>query len=170
MKNDIALCKDVGCHGIVLGMLNGDGKIDIENCRRLVDYAYPLGVTFHRAFDRTANPLQALEEIIECGCERILTSGQKPKAGEGAPLIKSLIGKAGGRIIIMPGSGVNSSNIAEIAEVTGATEFHSSASMVADKKFNYQNSLKDSDQGHTTVDPEEVKKMKKQLAAFHQES
>lgn len=170
MKDDIAICKDEGCDGIVLGILNEDGKIDIENCRRLVDYAYPLGVTFHRAFDRAANPLQALEEIIECGCERILTSGQKQKVIEGTALIKLLIEKAEDRIVIMPGSGINSSNIAEIAEVTWATEFHSSASTVVNKKFIYQNSLKDSDQGYTTVDPEEVKNMKKQLAAFHRES
>jgi copper homeostasis protein len=170
MKDDIAICKDEGCDGIVLGMLNEDGKIDIGKCRRLVGYAYPLGVTFHRAFDRAVNPLQALEEIIECGCERILTSGQKPKVMEGTALIKLLIEKAEDRIIIMPGSGINSSNIADIARETGATEFHSSASLITNKKFDYQNEIRERDQGYVIVNPEEVTNMKKKLAAFHQES
>ena len=102
MKTDVKLCRQLGCDGVVIGMLTKDNTIDKKKCAHLVEYAYPLGVTFHRAFDRTADPFQALEDIIEVGCERILTSGQKPNAQEGAGLIKQLIEKAGDRIIIMP--------------------------------------------------------------------
>ena len=166
MKDDIAACKNLGCDGIVMGMLLEDGKIDSENCKCLVDYAYPLGVTFHRAFDRAADPLLALEEIIECGCERILTSGQKQKATEGALLIKTLISNAQDRIAIMPGSGVNSSNIIDLANVTGAKEFHSSASLITQKQIAYKNELAQTDDGYVTVNAEEVKKMKHNLTEF----
>ena len=91
---------------------------DKKRCNILVEHAYPLGVTFHRAFDRTVDPFEALEDIIDIGCERILTSGQKPNALDGAELIKQLIEKAGDRIIIMPGSGVRVDNIIAIAETT----------------------------------------------------
>ena len=86
MMNDVLLCKQIGCDGVVIGMLNQDGTIDKKSCEQLVQLAYPLGVTFHRAFDRAADPQQALEDIIEIGCERILTSGQQPTAMEGAEL------------------------------------------------------------------------------------
>ncbi|MEJ7671267.1 MAG: copper homeostasis protein CutC [Chitinophagaceae bacterium] len=108
IKNDVRVCKELGCDGIVIGILTKDGKVDKLKCSLLVDYVYPLGVTFHRAFDRTVDPFQALEDIIDIGCERILTSGQMPTAFEGAELIKQLIDKADDRIIIMPGSGVRS--------------------------------------------------------------
>ncbi|MBC7535127.1 MAG: copper homeostasis protein CutC, partial [Ferruginibacter sp.] len=94
MKNDVRLCKDVGCDGIVTGILQADGTIDIDRSRQLVALAYPLGATFHRAFDRCNDPFKAMEDIIECGFERILTSGQQPAAMEGIELIASLIEKA----------------------------------------------------------------------------
>ena len=127
MLNDVALCKQIGCDGIVIGMLNEDGSIDKKRCAKLVQLAYPLGVTFHRAFDWCANPFEALEDIIEIGCERILTSGQQPTAIEGAELIAQLIQQADNRIIIMPGSGVRAANIIELAQKTKAEEFHTSA-------------------------------------------
>ncbi len=128
MEKDVQLCKELGCEGVVIGMLLQDGTIDLENCKRLVQLAYPLSVTFHRAFDRSINPFEAMESIIEAGCERILTSGQKPNALEGSLLLSELIRQASERIIIMPGSGIRASNIIELAEKTGAVEFHSSAS------------------------------------------
>ncbi|MBS1975319.1 MAG: copper homeostasis protein CutC, partial [Bacteroidetes bacterium] len=127
MMNDVALCKQYGCDGAVIGMLNADGAIDKKRCAKLVELAYPLGITFHRAFDWCANPFEAMEDIIGIGCERILTSGQKPTALEGAALINELVRQADNRIVIMPGSGVRANNIVELKEKTGAEEFHTSA-------------------------------------------
>lgn len=127
MKKDVLFCRELGCDGVVIGILNADGTIDKTRSRRLVELAYPMGVTFHRAFDRAGEPFQAMEDIIETGCERILTSGQVPNALDGSPLIKQLIERAAERIIIMPGSGIRSANIMEIVKQTGAVEFHTSA-------------------------------------------
>ena len=126
MKNDIKLCKELGCEGIVIGLLNMDGTIDMTRTSELIELAYPLEVTFHRAFDRCKDPFAALEELIEIGCQRILTSGQKPTVSEGVELITELNKKADDRIIILPGSGVRKDNIKMLAEKTGCIEFHSS--------------------------------------------
>jgi len=126
MKNDIKLCKELGCEGIVIGLLNMDGTIDMTRTSELIELAYPLEVTFHRAFDRCMDPFAALEELIEIGCQRILTSGQKPTVSEGVDLIAELNKKADDRIIILPGSGVRKDNIKMLAEKTGCIEFHSS--------------------------------------------
>lgn len=126
MCSDVKACKELGCDGVVIGMLNSRGEIDKERTAYLIELAYPLGVTFHRAFDRCADPFKAMEELIEIGCERILTSGQQPTAPEGVALIASLNEKANGQIVIMPGSGVRADNIRQLAEQTGCTEFHSS--------------------------------------------
>lgn len=126
MMQDVKLCKQLGCDGVVIGMLNADGSVDIARAERLIEAAYPLSVTFHRAFDRCNDPFEALEQLIEIGCERILTSGQKPAAPDGVDLITQLNKAADERIIIMPGSGVRKENIRMLAEKTGCTEFHSS--------------------------------------------
>ena len=126
MMNDVKLCKQLGCDGIVIGLLNMDGSIDVTRTSELIELAYPMGVTFHRAFDRCRGPFVALEELIEIGCERILTSGQKPSVVDGVDLVAELNKKSDGRIIIMPGSGVRKENIKMLAEKTGCTEFHSS--------------------------------------------
>lgn len=160
MEKDIAVCKDLGCDGIVLGILTPEGNIDKKRCSQLIEYAYPLGVTFHRAFDRTKDPLQAMEDIIEMGCERILTSGLRTKAIDGLELIKQLIIQADDRIVIMPGSGVNAENIVQLAERTGAVEFHSSASMLRDSKMKYENELMNEKMQHIAVNKEEVRKMR----------
>ena len=166
MKTDIKICKDLGCDGIVIGVLNKDGSVDKKRCKELVVLAYPLGVTFHRAFDRTNDPLKALEDIVETGCERILTSGLQPKAVDGVKVIKELIAHADERIIIMPGSGVTSDNIISLAENTGAVEFHSSASMDVESKMNYENAAMNEKMNHIIVNEEEVKKMATLLATF----
>ena len=160
MKEDIAVCKDLGCDGVVLGILTPEGNADKKRCRRLVEYAYPLGVTFHRAFDRTKDPLQAMEDIIKIGCERILTSGLQIKAIDGVELIKQLNARTDDRIVIMPGSGVNADNIIQLAESTGSVEFHSSASMFANSNMKYENELMNEKLQHIMVDKEEVKKMR----------
>jgi len=126
MHNDIKLCKELGCDGIVIGLLNIDGSIDVIRTAELIELAYPLGVTFHRAFDRCKEPFEAMEQLIEIGCERILTSGQLPSVVDGIDLVTALNKKAAERIIIMPGSGVRKENIKMLAEKTGCTEFHSS--------------------------------------------
>ena len=159
MKTDVKLCQDLGCDGVVIGMLTKDGKVDKKRCSVLVDYAYPLGITFHRAFDRTVDAFEALEDIIEIGCERILTSGQKPTALEGMELIKELIEKADNRIIIMPGSGVSSDNIIQIAETTGAVEFHSSARVKIKSRMEYNDPVLNENLESFVVDEEEIKRM-----------
>lgn len=126
MKADVLLCKELGCDGVVIGLLNKDGSLDIKRTHILAELAYPLGVTFHRAFDRCLDPFEAMEQLIGIGVERILTSGQQPAAPDGAELIAALNKAADDRIIIMPGSGVRADNIKMLAEKTGCKEFHSS--------------------------------------------
>ena len=126
MLQDVKLCKQLGCDGVVIGLLNGNGSIDIKRTAVLVEAAYPMGVTFHRAFDRCRDPFEAMEQLIQIGCERILTSGQKPAAPDAIELIAQLNKLADERIIIMPGSGVRKENIKMLAEQTGCLEFHSS--------------------------------------------
>lgn len=132
MQHDIRLCKELGTDGIVVGFVTREGKVDTERLKYIVDLAYPLGVTFHRAFDATPDPFEALEQIIHCGCERILTSGQRTTAVEGKELIARLVEAAGDRIVIMPGAGVRASNLEELKNSTGAKEFHSSAHKIVD--------------------------------------
>jgi copper homeostasis protein len=139
MKQDILMCKQLGCNGISVGVQKQNGEIDTERLRRIVDWAYPMGVTCNRAFDATPDPLQALEDIINCGCERVLTSGQKPAAPDAADLLAKLVQQADGRIIIMPGAGVRSSNIGKLMKETGATEFHTSARITIPDTMQYQN-------------------------------
>ena len=126
MLQDVKLCKQLGCDGVVIGLLNSNGNIDIKRTSLLADAAYPLGVTFHRAFDRCRDPFEAMEQLIQTGCERILTSGQKPAALEAMELIAQLNTAADDRIIIMPGSGVRKENIKMLADQTGCIEFQSS--------------------------------------------
>lgn len=165
MKTDIIRCKELNCDGVVFGLLNKEGSIDKKRTAQLVELAYPMGVTFHRAFDRCANPFEALEDIIETGCERILTSGQHTTAMEGTGLISDLIKQADERIIIMPGSGVSSRNIIELAEKTGAVEFHSSAKAAGQSNMDFINDKMNEKLQTVTVDPHEVKAMLNQLTA-----
>lgn len=127
MLEDVRMARRLGVDGVVFGALTADGDIDMDFMRQLMAESEGMSVTFHRAFDVCRNPFVALEQIIELGCDRILTSGQMPKAEEGVDLLKQLVEKAGDRIIIMPGCGVNAGNIAKIAQITGAKEFHFSA-------------------------------------------
>lgn len=124
MRRDIDICGESGVDGIELGILRSGGAIDLERTAKLIEYANPMSVTFHRAFDMCSDPVQGLEDVIASGATRLLTSGQKNKAQEGAELISQLISQAEDRIIIMPGGGINESNIALIARLTGAAEFH----------------------------------------------
>lgn len=138
MRQDVQSCRQLGCDGVVIGLLHADGSIDTERTSRLVQLAYPMEVTFHRAFDRCRDPFEALEQLISIGCTRILTSGQQPTAPEGIDLIAQLVSKADGRIVIMPGSGVRKENIGRLATVTGATEFHSSLRVKREGRMEYR--------------------------------
>lgn len=127
MEQDIRTCKQLGVDGVVIGALTADGDIDTTLCKRHIAAADGMSVTFHRAFDMCRDPRKALEELISLGCDRVLTSGQAATAEAGVPLLKELVEQAAGRIIIMPGCGVNSSNAAAILQATGANEIHASA-------------------------------------------
>ncbi len=139
MLKDIEIARTLGVDGVVIGCLTADGDIDMDRNRELIEAAGDMSVTFHRAFDKCRNPKEALEQIIELGCDRILTSGQKPKAEQAVPLLKELVDQADGRIIIMPGSGVDEDNISYIAEGTGAKEFHLSARVPVKSKMKFRN-------------------------------
>lgn len=127
MMEDIQMCQLLCVDGVAFGCLTKDGDIDIALCQRLMEASQGMSVTFHRAFDCTRNPQQALEDIISLGCDRILTSGQQPKAEDGIVLLRKLNDQAAGRITLMAGSGVNETNIALIQQQTGICEFHFSA-------------------------------------------
>lgn len=165
MLRDVDYCKQVGCNGVVIGMLGRDGAVDQGRCARLVEAAYPLGVTFHRAFDWAANPFEAMEDIINIGCERILTSGQRPTATEGAELINELVREADDRIIIMPGAGVRSSNIIALAKSTDAREFHTSARKQQVSDMEFINRAMGEDQPVVMADGKEIRTILERLAA-----
>ena len=127
MTEQIRQAKALGADGVVIGALTPLGDIDLSACRQWVAAAEGMSITFHRAFDRCRHPQEALEEIIRLGCHRLLTSGQADTAYEGRALIADLVRQAAGRLLILPGAGVNPSNAAAILSATGATELHSSA-------------------------------------------
>lgn len=127
MKRDIHLCQKLSVDGVVFGILNPDGTLDKKRCQELIARARPLKVTCHRAFDMTRDPIQALEDCIEVGFDRILTSGQELQAIKGLTVISELVSRARGRIRIMAGSGVNESCVKEIVEKTAVDEIHFSA-------------------------------------------
>ncbi len=139
MLHDIEMAKKLGVDGVVIGCLTADGEVDMTRNKELMDAAKGMNVTFHRAFDMCKDPFDSLEKIIELGCNTLLTSGQQPTAIEGVSLLSELVAKADGRIIIMPGSGVNENNIATLAQKTKATEFHFSAREPIDSKMIYRN-------------------------------
>ena len=167
MKRDIDQCQKLSADGVVFGILTPDGTIDKKRCKELIDRARPMKVTCHRAFDMARDPFEALEDCIEVGFDRILTSGQKLKAVEGVNLIAELIKRANGRIAIMPGSGVNENTVEEIVKKTGTKEIHFSATVFRESEMKFRNQNiagMGDDEGAEfklrTVDPERVKKMR----------
>jgi copper homeostasis protein len=139
MKNDIAICKELGCNGISVGVQTINGKIDTERLKQIVDLAYPMGVTCNRAFDVAPDPCEALEDLVSIGCERVLTSGLKSAASDAAELLQQLVQQAAGRIVVMPGAGINSGNIAKLMSETGAREFHGSARKIQGNRVTFSN-------------------------------
>ena len=167
MLEDVKLSKQLDCDGVVIGILNKDGSIDVERVEKLIETAYPLEVTFHRAFDRCRDPFEALEQLINIGCSRILTSGQQPTAPLGIELIRKLVEAADERIIIMPGSGVRPDNIIELAERTKAREFHTSLRSKIKSKMDYIHpafALSEESYSNHHIDSKQVKELKKILA------
>lgn len=139
MLKDIEIARRLGADGVVFGCLTADGEIDIPVMQQLMAASKGLSVTFHRAFDVCRNPHKALEQLIELGCDRILTSGQQANAEAGIPLLKELQQEAAGRIILLAGCGVNENNIRRIAEETGIGEFHFSARESIKSGMEYKN-------------------------------
>jgi len=140
MRRDIEYCGELGIDGIVIGILRSSGEIDIERTARLIEFAQPMSATFHRAFDMCREPMKGLEDVIETRADRLLTSGLKEKAFDGIKLLSKLVKRAGNRIIVMPGSGINNSNISAIAKATNATEFHTTARKTIDSEMIFRQS------------------------------
>lgn len=159
IKADLLLVKELGYPGAVIGLLNEDGSIDIKRTSELVQLAAPMQITFHRAFDRCNDPLKGLEDIIHTGCKRILTSGQVPNVVDALPLMKQLVEKSAGRIIILPGSGVRSNNCKQIIDTTGAIEIHSSARKAISSLMNYNAPTMNENMVSMGVDEKEVELM-----------
>ena len=126
MLDNVSFCRDNRCSGIVFGFLNKKNDVDISLCREIIKVSGNMSLTFHRAFDKTRNPFESMEKIIDLGFDRILTSGQKSDAVSGLRLINALTEKSNGRISIMPGAGVRSSNIDILLDNKKISEFHSS--------------------------------------------
>lgn len=163
IKADLLLVKELGYPGAVIGLLNADGSIDKIRTAELVAIAAPMQITFHRAFDRCKDPIQGMEDIIATGCKRILTSGQVPNVGDALKLVKELVQKAAGRIIILPGSGVRANNCKNIIDTTGAQEIHSSARKAVPSLMHFNAPSMNENMVSMGVDENEVKEMLVQL-------
>ncbi len=165
IKADLLFTKELGYPGAVIGLLKEDGNIDMERTKELVDLAAPMEITFHRAFDRCKDPIKGLEDIIDAGCKRILTSGQVPNVSDALPFIKALVEKASGRIIILPGSGVRANNVRKIIDETGAIEIHSSARKAIPSLMKYNAPSMKEQMISMGVDENEIKLMQEELAS-----
>lgn len=128
MKRSITLAKDTRMDGVVLGILSPDSRVDVPRTSELVNFAAPLPVTFHRAFDDLHDLSQGLEDVVATGATRILTSGAQPNADNGIPELVTLLSQARHRITILPGGGIRPANLRKIARATRASEFHSGLS------------------------------------------
>lgn len=164
IKSDIELAKLLGVQGVVSGILNADGTIDVERTKELVDLASPMKFTFHRAFDMSKDPEQSLEDLIKIGVDIVLTSGMEDTAVQGAATLKKMIQQADNRIAILVGSGVNASNISQLQKETGAVEFHMSAVKEVKSAMQFFNhrlnmgNVKSEEYSKLTVDTEKITK------------
>ena len=138
MKQDIELVKKLGAKGVVIGVLKKDGNINEESMQELIALARPMSITFHRAFDLTPDPFKALEELLDLRVDRLLTSGQQQGAEDGLELISQLVKRAGDKLRIMPGGGINENNLYKIKVTSGANEFHTSAKIKKQSPMAYQ--------------------------------
>lgn len=156
LLEDIRICKNLGCQGVVTGVLLAKGDIDIERCQKILEVASPISVAFHRAFDACNNPEKTIEQLIDLGFVRILTSGTYPSAFEGKNEIAKYIQLAKGRIEIMPGAGINSENIIEIAKATSALCFHSTAKTIIKSNMNQKSKYINEIQGDELLESDEI--------------
>ncbi len=163
MARDIEAAQAAGAAGLVFGCLTPDGDIDRPAARALLQEAGALPVTFHRAFDVCREPRQALETLIDLGVERVLTSGQQPTAPQGLELIAELVTSAAGRIIVMPGVGIDAANVLQVAAATGAREFHVYTERSRDSAMRFRKdgipmgrSYEPDDYSRLEPDPEEI--------------
>ena len=124
MKQDIACCKQLGVPAVVFGLLTPTGEIDVDNTRELVERSRPMQVTFHKAFDELKDPMNGMETLIELGVDRILTSGTKATAEEGAEILNKLITKAEGKLTIVVAGKVTKENLPMLSQSIHTTEFH----------------------------------------------
>jgi copper homeostasis protein len=138
MRYDIETAKRLGANGVVIGLLKPEGVVDVERTRALVDLARPLSVTFHRAFDVSRDPFEALETLISLGIDRVLTTGQEATLLEGLDVVADLVRRAGNRIIIM-GGGVTERTAARIVAQTGLTELHTLYTASVDSVMQFRN-------------------------------
>jgi copper homeostasis protein len=173
MEYDLALAKQLGADGVVIGLLHPDGTVDAERTAALIAQARPLNVTFHRAFDMTADPHQALETLITLGVDRVLTSGQESSALEGLALISDLVRQAGDRIIIMPGGGIHERNVATIVRTSHAREIHLSARATVESRMIYRNgrvtmggALRPPEYSHQVTDAARVQTVVQRLSSL----
>jgi copper homeostasis protein len=166
MRHDVALAKQLGADGVVIGILTSDGEIDVERTRELVELARPLSVTFHRAFDMSHDPYRALEQLIGLGVDRILTSGQEPSVIEGLDLIAELVRLAGDRVIIMPGGGTER-NIHKVVARSGVREVHVTGTTSVESPMRFRNQrvfmggeLRPPEYSRLTTDPERIRELR----------
>lgn len=163
MLEDVKIAREEGCDGVVIGMLKKDGSIDQEACHELMHQANGMEVTFHRAFDRVADQEKSLEEVIQLGCKRILTSGGYPTAMEGKNQLKKLVSLADNRITIMAGSGVKSSNVEVLHTSTQVRVFHASARKSIASTMQYHHLSMNEKNEKISIDEEEVRLLRKAL-------
>lgn len=160
MLRDIRACKELGCDGIVIGALDADGAVDVASCRELIAAAGSMSVTFHRAIDVARDQEQALKDIISLGCHRVLTSGARPSALEGADTIAALVRQAENRLRVVAGAGVNAENLPELIKRTGAPEFHASATATRRSKMRWRNStLRGLQADYASSDVERIRRL-----------
>ncbi|WP_162055376.1 copper homeostasis protein CutC [Pontibacter pamirensis] len=138
MKNDIEVCRELGADGVVIGVLNKDGSVDTARTQELIAHAGPLSITFHRAFDLTPDPLKALDALLQLNVHHLLTSGQQETALQGSGLIRELNERAAGKLIVMPGGGVNPSNVRKLVSETGVSEVHASVRKLVESSMNFR--------------------------------
>lgn len=163
MENDIRAFRNMGCKGIVLGCLNPDATVNTERLARLVDLAGTMEVHFHRAFDRVQDQFVALEEVIRCGCKRILTSGAKPRAADGVERLKELVSSAGQRITIIPGGDIKSTDFPSLLTCR-ATEFHTPARRMVPSEMRWTNEEMNEQLAFAGVDIDEIRRILIQAA------
>lgn len=172
MQEDVARAKEYGAAGVVFGILMPDGTIDTGRMDALVRIARPMGVTCHRAFDMTRDPMEALDALIGLGVDRVLTSGQCDSALEGASVIRNLIRHAAGRITVMPGHGIKEHNLVQVIRETGAAEYHVYLTKQETSRMQFVRQGVNmgradlSEYSHTVIDPDRISAAKQILETY----